>query len=147
MWNLDSQARLVEWKQFRSQLSQCSAEKALEKICNLWSYVPFVEHYLDQLPQNKWPGPWELIWGNRYCDLARALGMLYTWELTDHAREYSSEIKILHDHKNNCRINCFCVQPGDYVLNLSYNEVLKKHSFNSAYELIHTYPSSELIEK
>lgn len=147
MWHLDSQARLVEWKQFRSQLSQCSAETALEQICNVWSYVPFVEHYLDRLSPKKWPGPWELIWENKYCDLARALGMLYTWELTDHAKHYQSEIKIFHDHKNNCRLNCFCVCPGEYVLNLSYNTVLKKHSFNSAYELIHTYPSSELIEK
>jgi len=146
MWNLNSQERLAEWKTFRQQLNNHPPEQALEKICSLWSYVPYVDHYLDRVPPQKWPGPWELIWNNHYCDLARALGMLYTWEFTDHAKNYNSELKIYHDHKNNQRVNCFCVYPGEYVLNLSYNTVLKKHSFNSAYELIHTYPSSKLIE-
>lgn len=147
MWNLSPESRLAEWKQFRVDLDDVSEDTALNKISNLWSYVPFVTKYLDATNPRTWPGPWELIWHNRYCDLARALGMLYTWELTVHSQKYQSKLDIYYDHKEQCQVNCFCVGDDDFVLNLSYNTVLKKHCFTNQYELIHTYPANNLIEK
>jgi hypothetical protein len=147
MWNLRPESRLAEWKQFRQDLDKLPTEQALEHISALWSYVPFVDKYLDPNTPKSWPGPWELIWNNRYCDLARALGMLYTWELTEHSQNINSDLVIYYDHATQCYANCFCVGDRDYVLNLSYNTVLKKHCFTSQYERIHTYPAKTLIEK
>lgn len=146
MWNLHPQERLAEWKQFRESLNNYSTELALEKNSEFWSRVPFVDHYLDKLPCDKWPGPWELLYHNKFCDLSRALGMLYTWQLTNHAQSTTSEIRVYHNHCTGERVNCFCVNSSEYVLNLEYNIVLKKHSFNRGYELIHTYPAHELLE-
>lgn len=146
MWDLTPQQRLAEWKTFRESLDKHKPETALKKISALWSYVPFVEHYLDRVPVKKWPGPWELIYNNQYCDLSRALGMMYTWQFTKHAKNCTSEIRIYQNHCKNEVANCFCIDPGGYVLNLEFDTVLKKHSFNCGYELIHTYPANKLIE-
>lgn len=147
MWNLPPESRLTEWRQFRNDLNNHCMETALNKISALWSYVPFVDRYLDPANPKIWPGPWELIWHNRYCDLARALGMLYTWELTEHSLDNQSSINIYYDYYEKRNANCFCIGQNDFVLNLSYNEVLKKHCFTNQYELIHTYPANNLIEK
>lgn len=147
MWNLPPESRLAEWKLFRTQLDQLSQDLALDKISHLWSYVPFVDRYLDHSNPRSWPDPWHLIWNNRYCDLARALGMLYTWELTEHSHYFQSRLDVYIDHKEDCQVNCFCVGDNDFVLNLSYDTVLKKHCFTNQYELIHTYPANNLIEK
>lgn len=146
MWNTDPQQRLSEWKAFRQSLDSHTAESALEQICAWWSFVPFVEHYLDRILASRWPGPWELIHHGQICDQARALGMLYTWVLTAHAKHYSSELRQYFDHSEGQKVNCFCVDPGGYVLNLEFNTVLKKHSFNRGFELIHTYPANKIIE-
>lgn len=146
MWNLHPQERLAEWKQFRQSLNNYDFETALEKNSEFWSRVPFVDHYLDRIPPEKWPGPWELLYNNQFCDLSRALGMLYTWQFTDHAQKSNSELRIYYNHCAGERANCFCVNHPEYVLNLEFNTVLKKHSFNRGYELIHTYPAHELIE-
>lgn len=146
MLDLTPQQRLAEWKKFRISLDKNKPETALRKISNFWSRVPFVEHYLDRVPLQKWPGPWELIYNNHYCDLARALGMIYTWQFTKHAEKYTAELRIYRNHCENEMANCVCIEPGGYVLNLEFNTVLKKHSFNRGYELIHTYPANKLIE-
>lgn len=146
MLDLTPQQRLAEWKKFRVSLDKNKPATALTKICDYWSRVPFVEHYLDRLPQEKWPGPWELVYNNHFCDRARALGMIYTWQFTKHAEKYSAELRIYHNHCENEIVNCVCIEPGSYVLNLEYATVLKKHSFNCGYELIHTYPANKLIE-
>jgi len=146
MWNLHPQERLAEWKLFRQSLNEYDFETALEKNVAFWSRVPYVDHFLDRIPKKNWPGPWELIYNNDFCDLARALGMCYTWAFTEHAKKSESEIRVYYDHCRKEMANCFCVDPGGYVLNLEFNTVLKKHSFNRGFELIHTYPTHELIE-
>ena len=146
MWNSDPQQRLSEWKSFRQSLNQLTVEQALDAISQWWSYVPYVERYLENIPVDKWPGPWELIYHGKICDLARALGMLYTWSLSDHATNYNAELRQYFNHCANEKVNCFCINPGSYVLNLEFNTVIKKHSFNKGYELIHTYPAHELIQ-
>lgn len=147
MWNLSPRERLAQWRQFRNDLNQYSHEQALEKITNLWSYVPFVDRYLEAHDPRSWPDPWRLIWENRYCDLARALGMLYTWELSQLPDQLPGYLNIYFDHSEQKPVHCFCLGDNDFVLNLSYNSVLKKHCFTNNYELIHTYPSKQLIEK
>lgn len=140
------QERLAEWKSFRLSLNELTADQALDNICTWWSYVPFVDKHLKNLPSSKWPGPWELIYDGKICDIGRALGMLYTWVLTDHAKNFTTELRQYYNHCNDEMINCLCIDPGNYVLNLEYNTVLKKHSFNSGFELIHTYPADKLLE-
>lgn len=147
MWNLSPRERLNQWRQFRNELNQYRSEAALEKISDLWSYVPFVDRYLEAGRPKSWPDPWRLLWDNRYCDLARALGMLYTWEFTQHSDKIPSQLNIYFNHKDQTTAHCFCLGNNDFVLNLSYNSVLKKHCFTNDYELIYTYPSKQLIEK
>jgi hypothetical protein len=143
---MNPQERLAEWKTFRQSLNKENPEQALNNICTWWSYVPFVDKYLATIAVSKWPGPWELIYEGKICDIGRALGMLYTWSLTDHAKNFNTELRQYYNHCREEMVNCVYINPGDFVLNLEFNTVLKKHSFNSGFELIHTYPANKLLE-
>ncbi len=78
MWNLLPSERLRCWQDFRKSISQKNFEDALKETTHLWSYAPYQAHYLTTDQINEWPGPWELIYENYYCDLAKALGIVYT---------------------------------------------------------------------
>jgi hypothetical protein len=58
-------------------------ESALLKINQWWFVSPWKPYYLHWDDQSSWPDPWQLLSDNVYCDLARALGILYTITLLD----------------------------------------------------------------
>ena len=89
MWNHTPTERLHEWKEFRNKISLASVDEAVQETSHLWSYAPYVAHYLDSIELSEWPDPWMLIHENYYCDLAKSLGMLYTLYLSHH---YGKEI-------------------------------------------------------
>jgi hypothetical protein len=60
------------------------AESALIKINAWWFNSPWTPYYLHWDDQVTWPDPWQLLSDNIYCDLARALGILYTVTMLDH---------------------------------------------------------------
>ena len=78
MWTLTPQERMRFWLDFRKSISEIPIADAIEKTNHLWSYAPFLRYYLTTDDISKWPTPWELIYENEYCDLARALGIVYT---------------------------------------------------------------------
>lgn len=116
--------RLRLWQEFRHKISKQSLEQAVSETSHLWSFAPYQKYYLttDQIPN--WPGPWELVYDNYYCNLAISLGMLYTLYLSDHRP--SMQLKIYEDV--NCReqYNLLFVEQGKYVLNMEHDTVLNK---------------------
>ena len=44
--------------------------------------APLVNHHLHILDQTSWPDPWTLLSENTYCLLTRALGIVYTLEMS-----------------------------------------------------------------
>ena len=85
MWPADFAGRLESWNHLRDQVQNLSAEKTLEIINSWWFAVPWRPYYLHWDDQLNWPDPWQLLSDNHYCDLARALGILYTITLLDRA--------------------------------------------------------------
>jgi hypothetical protein len=72
--------RLSAWKGFREALEDHA--DPLLATAELWANAPFVNSFIDDAAPASWPGPWELVMGKRFDDLAIALGMLYTLSLT-----------------------------------------------------------------
>jgi len=70
--------RLQSWYQLRQSLENTTLEKKCIDIDKFWQKVPLVNHYLHIDSMNEWPSPWELIYDNNYCSVARGLGMVYT---------------------------------------------------------------------
>lgn len=124
MWSLSASDRLDHWRLFRKELDEVDAESALHQCSHLWSYAPFVNRYLRAEWPDSWPDPWTLMAENRYCDLAKALGMFYTMYLTRHGEQLDMEIRVYKDPETGERYNLVWIDQGKYVLNLCHDEVV-----------------------
>lgn len=146
MWNLRPEERLKEWKLFRNQLQHCDLDSALQQISQLWSYAPYVTHYLSADLIEEWPDPWTLVHENYYCDLAKALGMLYTLYLSTHYTNSVTdlEIRVYKDTATNDVANLVWVNRGKYILNLIFNSVVNKTSITENYVLKYKYTVEDL---
>jgi hypothetical protein len=82
--------RLAEWKRFRNLIQH--SVNPLDDCVLYWSKAPFVSPYIDPFEPEKWPDPWKLILDGKYDNLAIALGMLYTLQLTQRFMESVFEI-------------------------------------------------------
>lgn len=136
MWNLLPSERLRHWHNFRKDLNKKPLEQALQDVQHLWSYAPYVAHYLTTDRIAEWPNPWELLYENYYCDLAKALGIVYTLYLTDHRPEM--EIRVYNDLSTKEQYNLVLVNQGKYVLNLVHDEVVNKEQIEKNLKLSKT---------
>ena len=83
IWPASFTTRLSSWNQLRTEVQNLPLESALLKINQWWFVSPWKPYYLHWDDQSSWPDPWQLLSDNVYCDLARALGILYTITLLD----------------------------------------------------------------
>ena len=96
MFNRKYEERLHLWSKFRESLEVTSTP--LQDVIDFYSLAPTINISLDPWDQKTWPGPWELIDENTYCDFARVLGMCYSLQLTERFKESSFEIHICIDN-------------------------------------------------
>lgn len=126
-----SEDRLKEWKEFRHQLDGLPFEEAIAKTVHLWSYAPFVNHYLDRVEPETWPGPWDLLNENKYDDTAKALMMLYTLFLSDHGKIHDFAFVKAQASSQLENYNLVYIDQGKYVLNYSFDEVISKEQLGN----------------
>ena len=81
VFQLNYEARLKSWYDLRKSLEDSDIKTSCLAIDNWCQKAPLVNHYLHQTDIDNWPGPWELLVENNYCQLARGLGMVYTLQL------------------------------------------------------------------
>jgi hypothetical protein len=112
MWPVNFAARLESWNQLRESCQTLPLEQALKAINSWWFDVPWRPYYLHWDDQPNWPDPWQLLNDNHYCDLARALGILYTITLLDRA-DLGDAILVLTESGD----NLVQVAKSKYILN------------------------------
>ena len=100
MWPATFDARLKAWHDLRSRCESLDVESALTTINAWWFTTPWQPYYLHWDDQPKWPDPWQLLSDNVYCDLAKALGILYTISLLDRADMADAELVLTEDGSN-----------------------------------------------
>lgn len=146
MWNLRPEERLREWRSFRNSLEELELETAVKKVVHLWSYAPYVTHYLAADLVEEWPDPWTLVHENYYCDLAKALGMLYTLYLSSHWNNTITEleIRVYKDSEQHDILNTVWANRGKYILNLTFDSVVNKNLVDEKYKLKHRYTVQDL---
>jgi hypothetical protein len=147
-WNLRVSDRLSQWKDLRHTLSDLPLEKAVVELNNMWSTAPYVTYYLAPDNPNTWPDPWTLLAENYYCELAKALGIVYTIYFTSH-KHIPMEIRVYYDYKEKIRYNVAWLDGGKYILNYwPYEIVNTKLVEEKELQLIYQYSSTELqLEK
>lgn len=142
MFKLTADERLIRWRKFRKNLDALTLYDASAATVQLWGSCPFSPYYLDIGKPETWPDAWTLLHENWYCDIAKALGMIYTLCYTKHAPNV--ELHVHHDPINNYDYNLVWVNDGEIVLNLVAGEVVNKEHINKEWELIKCFKKADL---
>lgn len=120
MWPVTFEERLQQWCQLREVIHDKNLEIQLMEINNWWFRAPMVNRSLRWDNCVSWPDPWDLLAQDGWCDLARALGIMYTVMLV--TPEVDVSMAMVGDD------NLVLVQQGKYILNWCPGEVLNNHS-------------------
>jgi hypothetical protein len=120
MWQPTYQERLADWVRLRQAAAPLEQSKKLMLINDWWFRAPIVNHLIHWENPESWPTPWELLNNNGYCELARALGIVYTVMLV----ENYTDLKIIQTKEDNLVL----VDGGKYILNWAPGEMLNTHS-------------------
>lgn len=147
-WNLRVNDRLTLWKEFRHKIDKLDYTNALSETSTLWSSAPYVTYYLSPDNPHEWPDPWTLLAENYYCDLAKALGIIYTIYFTGHKSE-DIELRIYYDYKNKDRYNLSFFSQGKYILNYWPHEIVNTEQIEEKQlQLLYQYTINDLqLEK
>ena len=119
MWPVNFADRLAAWADLRSQAQSLDLESALTAVNTWWFNSPWQPYYLHWDDQLKWPDPWQLLSDNVYCDLAKALGILYTISLLDRADMADAELVLTDDGSN-----LVLVAKRKYILNWNKDSIV-----------------------
>jgi hypothetical protein len=120
MWPPTYQERLADWVRLRQEAAALEQSQQLMLINNWWFRAPIVNHLILWQNARSWPTPWHLLNNNGYCELARALGIVYTVMLV----ENYTDLKIIQTTQD----NLVQVDHGKYILNWAPGEMLNTHS-------------------
>jgi hypothetical protein len=122
MWKHLYQERLADWYHLRQVASAAKLPEQLQLINDWWFRAPIVNRVVTWDNTAEWPTPWNLLVNNGYCDLARALGIVYTLLLLD--RQLYTDLEIISTGQD----NLVQIDSGKYILNWAPGEVLNTNS-------------------
>ena len=144
MFQLPTSERIARWKSFRQQLNQLALLDAAFETLQFWYSCPFIPYYLSSDNPKSWPDPWQLITENYYCDLAKALGIVYTLHLSEHGPTLEPEIRVYYDPNSGYTYHVAYLCRGKYVINLVDGEVVNIKSLNKTMQLQYRYTRKDL---
>lgn len=119
MWSVTFDNRLDAWIKLRQCCQTLDLEPALAAINAWWFDTPWQPYYLHWDDLADWPDPWQLLSDNVYCELARALGILYTISLLDRADMADAELVLTEDGTN-----LVLVAKEKYILNWNRDSIV-----------------------
>ena len=122
MWKTLYQERLADWYNLRQAAAELELLEQLKLINDWWFRAPIVNRVVTWDNPSEWPAPWDLLVNNGYCDLARALGIVYTLLLLD--RQLYTDLEIISTGQD----NLVQIDHGKYILNWAPGEVLNINS-------------------
>jgi hypothetical protein len=120
VFQLNYEARLKSWYDLRKSLENSDIETVCLAIDKWWQYAPLLNHHLHPDDIDNWPGPWELLVENNYCQISRGLGMVYTLQLVG-IKDVDFSMAI-DDNSEECAL--VMVDNAKYILNYYPNTVI-----------------------
>jgi hypothetical protein len=121
-WPLQYQDRLRAWLDLREHCQSLDLASVTAAIDQWWQRTPWRPYYLHWDDREDWPNPWQLLADNEYCDVARALGIMYTVKLLERA-DCADAVMVSTDQGN-----LVLVQGGKYVMNWNSDEIVNIQS-------------------
>ena len=119
MWPATFDDRLASWNQLRNHAQSLPLESALSAINTWWFAAPWRPYYLHWDDQPAWPDPWQLLSDDVYCDLARALGIVYTISMLDRVDTAPATLILTEDGSN-----LVLVAKEKYILNWEAEQIV-----------------------
>lgn len=119
IWPATFAARLESWNLLRDRCQNLPLESALDEINSWWFRAPWRPYYLHWDDQATWPDPWQLLSDDVYCDLARALGIVYTISLLDRADMAPATLVLTEDGSN-----LVLIAKEKYILNWEAEQIV-----------------------
>lgn len=92
MFTKNYEQQLLSWKKFRDTLEV--SDNPFKDVVDFYKQAPKVSFCCDPWNQSSFPGPWQLLQENEYCDFGIVLGMCYSLQLTDRFSGSDFEIHI-----------------------------------------------------
>lgn len=122
MWPKSYAQRLTDWVRLRDHCSSIDVGQALLQINQWWYQCPWRPYYLHWDDRWNWPDPWQLLSDNIFCDVARALGMLYTVRMMD--RMDCADAQMIETDRG----NLVQVDQGKYIMNWNQEAIVNIRS-------------------
>jgi len=138
-WPHSFEQRLLAWNALRHSVAQQPLDQALHAINLWWQRTPWQPYYLHWDDLSDWPDPWQLLNDNIFCDVARALGIMYTITMLD--RSDVTDLQMV-ETKN---YNLVLVEQGKYILNCQDDQILNTNFETST--IRRTLTHSEVLQK
>lgn len=120
MWFNQYEDRLSSWIRLRQDNQANVLEEALLNINNWWQETPWTPYYLHWDDMPNWPDPWDLLADNRFCSLAKALGIVYTIHMINRPDITCVELAANADSADNLVL----INKGKYILNWETGQLL-----------------------
>ena len=122
MWHITFEDRLRDWNSLRHNVVSLPDQERYLAINNWWWQAPIVNRAItwDQYPN--WPDPWHLLRDNNFCDLAKALGIVYTIMMVD--ADTQNRVCITRCDQGNLVL----IDQGKYILNWAPGQLLNIES-------------------
>jgi hypothetical protein len=122
MWKTSYEERLAEWYELRQAAELLPLEHRVQLVNDWWFRAPIVNRVVTWEDTKNWPNPWELLTNSGYCELARALGIVYTLMILENPA--FTNLSIITTGNDNLVL----VDLGKYILNWAPGEVLNINS-------------------
>jgi hypothetical protein len=142
MWPGQPEERLKLWKAFRESLATKDLHEVLSSVANKWADVPFVPYYLDMSDTQSWPDPWTLIHENRYCNLAKGLGMFYTLYYSHFIDKHSVTFSVYKDDIG--YEYGLVIVDNEYILNHTDREIVNTQRIEQSLTLVKEFSKQDL---
>jgi len=139
MWHQDSGERLAAWHDLRVRVADVAIHDCLLTINDWWFQCPIGSPTLQWQTVKSWPGPWDLLIDNDFCDLARAAGIMYTIIIL--GRQDIASVDLIRTKDD----NLVQVNDGKYILNWAPGQLLNIRS--DRVQVVDQIPSGILHHK
>lgn len=131
---------MAAWRDFRESLEV--VKDPFQSVLDFYKKAPLVSIHTDPWDPKTWPGPWELLFENQYCDFCTVLGMCYSLQLTERFKDSKFEIHISKDNSKSS-IN-YLLFVDDIVINHDNEKVISEKDLPEEAYSQRIYPMQKL---
>ena len=142
MWYSSNINKILVWRKFREEQKLLPLEQSLLNINTWWNQAPIKKNSKLVEDSAAWPNPWDLLSGQSFGELERAIGIFYTVIMMQHPDILDKKLQIYYS-KTGERA-CVVVINDIYVLNFTANSIDFSEILANEYELVRTFTDSDM---